>query len=492
MGSGKIWAIVLLVFVTVGCKGGGGGGSGTKVFKDSGQALGSGPSQDVALGDVDGDGDIDAFVANQSDPPGLVWINDGTGTFSNSGQALGSSANGPVGIALGDLDGDGATDGFLAQWGEPHKVFHNDGTGTFSQTQSLGEWNENAGEVVLGDLDGDGDKDAVTTTQGKGLQVWRNDGTGTFTKDQSLGSSTTRGLALADVDGGGSLDILAANEGANALWLNDGSGAFSESGQDLGGDDVQPDDVAAINVDGDGDTDAVFAYYEGTGGNTVWINDSTGNFEEGGSFGGGDLSFLESGDLNGDGYPDILTNNGSGETVVRLNDGKAGFGSTAQTLKSESAEGTYPRGAALADLDGDGDLDAFVVNTPNIEGDSAPSTVWLNVANEGSSSSSRNELEGTWTTVHTESACPDAEANGEIEFQCSNGDIVKAIASREVGIDLDTCAAIEGSGEVDLEADTPCNCDELLEDSSITSCSSNKFVEQTSGGGSTGEVVYSR
>ena len=63
-------------------------GSGT--FTDSGQALGNSNSFSVALGDLDGDGDLDAMVANY-DQPNTVWTNDGSGTFTDSGQALGSS-----------------------------------------------------------------------------------------------------------------------------------------------------------------------------------------------------------------------------------------------------------------------------------------------------------------------------------------------------------------------------------------------------------------
>ena len=84
------------------------------VFVDSGQRLDSNlvnvRNSDVALGDLDGDGDLDAFVANdqswsgQTGHPNQVWLNDGTGNFINSGQALGTLKS--MSVALGDLDGD--------------------------------------------------------------------------------------------------------------------------------------------------------------------------------------------------------------------------------------------------------------------------------------------------------------------------------------------------------------------------------------------------
>ena len=59
-------------------------------FIDSGQSLGSSLSYDVALGDVDGDGDLDAFVNNYAQG-NKVWLNDGSGSFTDSGQSLGNS-----------------------------------------------------------------------------------------------------------------------------------------------------------------------------------------------------------------------------------------------------------------------------------------------------------------------------------------------------------------------------------------------------------------
>ena len=79
-------------------------------FVDSGQTLGDGMSFSVALGDLDGDGDLDAWVAK--DKANAVWRNDGTGTFTDSGQALGNSMS--LSVALGTLDGDTTLDAWVA------------------------------------------------------------------------------------------------------------------------------------------------------------------------------------------------------------------------------------------------------------------------------------------------------------------------------------------------------------------------------------------
>ena len=83
----------------------------TRVFVDSRQTLGNSNTRAVALGDLDLDGDVDAFVANGDTGADLVWLGDGDGRFRDSGQRLGNG-NGRS-VALGDLDGDGDLDAYV-------------------------------------------------------------------------------------------------------------------------------------------------------------------------------------------------------------------------------------------------------------------------------------------------------------------------------------------------------------------------------------------
>ena len=93
----------------------------------TGAELGSDGGQDVALGDLDGDGDLDAFVAGGEldgerglPRPNSVWFNiDGKGafslgerTFTPSSLRLGNGAS--MGVALGALDGHGGLDALIA------------------------------------------------------------------------------------------------------------------------------------------------------------------------------------------------------------------------------------------------------------------------------------------------------------------------------------------------------------------------------------------
>ena len=76
------------------------------LFIDSGQALGNSESYGLSLGDVDGDGDLDAWVANNTGQPNRVWLNEGgaqggtPGNFIDRGHALGSSSRYSVSLVL--------------------------------------------------------------------------------------------------------------------------------------------------------------------------------------------------------------------------------------------------------------------------------------------------------------------------------------------------------------------------------------------------------
>ncbi|VEN73259.1 hypothetical protein EPICR_140020 [Candidatus Desulfarcum epimagneticum] len=324
-------------------------------FKDSGQNLGSAYSRGTALGDLDGDGDLDAFVANENQA-NRVWINNGSGTFTDSGQSLGTWHS--HGVALGDLDGDGDLDAFSPNTAQGDRVWMNDGSGNFTDSgQSLG--NYNGTDAALGDLDGDGDLDAfVTHHTGQGDRVWINDGSGTFTDSgQSLETLDSFGVELGDLDGDGDLDAFVANywEQGNRVWLNNGSGTFTDSGQSLGS--YYSFGVKLGDVDGDNDLDAFVANYGQ--GNRVWLNNGSGTFTDSGqSIGSSQSVGLDLGDVDVDGDLDVFVANDPGRpNKVWKNDGSGTFTDSGQSLGSYDSHD-----AALGDLDGDGDLDAFATN----------------------------------------------------------------------------------------------------------------------------------
>ena len=122
-----------------------------------------------------------------------------------------------AGVALGDVDGDGRPDLFIASVEHPAALYHNDGDFHFTDVTAASGIDASAlatTGAVFADVDGDGDLDLLVGTLGGPLVLWLNDGAGHF-RDATAGSGLTGGFAattltLADVDGNGSLDLYVA------------------------------------------------------------------------------------------------------------------------------------------------------------------------------------------------------------------------------------------------------------------------------------------
>ncbi|MEM7307832.1 MAG: FG-GAP-like repeat-containing protein [Planctomycetota bacterium] len=281
---------------------------------------------DAALADVDGDGDLDGLFGNRDAQNRLV-LGDGSGGFAEATVNLPPAVDDTRALVAFDADGDGDVDVAFANWLEQNRLLRGVGGGLFSDaTAALPVSSAASLAILAGDADADGDLDLLLA-DGVIAAVWENDGAGGFTA--GAGSVSTgaqiRDLALIDVDGDADLDLLVASDLQNRLLLNDGAAGFSPAPTELPALVGDTEVLAAGDLDGDLDADVLAA---------VDTSDDFSGF-------------------------------GNGETQLYLGDGKGAF---AFATRAEVPFYDESRAVALADLDGDADLDAFVGNQTKIFG----------------------------------------------------------------------------------------------------------------------------
>jgi hypothetical protein len=267
----------------------------------------------VALFDMDGDGDLDAYLVQsgslwtpENEPDGnKLFENRGDGTFTDVTAGSGAADRGyGMGVTAGDYDDDGDADLFVTNFGSD-VLLRNDGGGTFTDVTDEArvgnpKWGTSAAFV---DYDADGDLDLFIANyvnwnlaieqdcyNSAGLldyclpinyraplvdTLYRNEGDGTFVDvsvEAGLQAAFGNGLGVvhADFTGDDRVDIFVANDTMlNQLWVNQGDGQFvdeallrgcalDEHGQTKAGMGVMVSDV-----DDDGDEDLLVVNFEG-------------------------------------------------------------------------------------------------------------------------------------------------------------------------------------------------------------------------------------
>ena len=277
------------------------------------------------------------------------------------------------GVALGDYDGDGLCDVYLCDLNGRNALFRNRGNWQFTNvTDSAGVAcpGQTSTGAVFADLNGDGHLDLLVTSMGGPNACFLNDGRGHFTNVTAaaglisrLGSSS---MALADIDGNGTLDLYVANYGATSLLRSGGSLSFAM----VDGKPVATGRYAKrIKIIDD-------MMYELGEPDVLYLNDGQGQFRSvswtNGAFLDQDGKPLAEApwdqgltvlfrDFNGDGFPDLyVCNDASTPDRFWLNDGQGRFRAADPLAQRQTSY--FSMCADSADLDRDGHDDFLVLD----------------------------------------------------------------------------------------------------------------------------------
>ncbi|UCC61504.1 MAG: VCBS repeat-containing protein [Anaerolineae bacterium] len=335
-----------------------------------------------ALGDLDGDGDLDLLVGersghlawyrNQGNPASPNWVYK---TADYAGVATGDWAY----PALADVTGDGALDLFVGAGNGTVAVYYNAGTPAVPAWPDVPDEFLSVGQSAapaLGDLDGDGDLDLLVGHGGGTLTHFKNAGTAA-SPAWTLQSSNYGGIseagerllpAFVDLDGDGDLDVLIGLCG-QLVWYRRGGTIGNPTWTRVGGDPIGYGGGSCANSPGvgdwDGDGDSDLAIGEHWGVLRFFRNNGVPSWaEQGFSFpfdlGGDSAPALA--DWDGDGDLDMLVGQVWGNVHRYINVGNATnpawrYDDVLLTLPWTNHPHAFP---ALADVDGDGDYDLFV------------------------------------------------------------------------------------------------------------------------------------
>ena len=349
---------------------------GNRIGKGSSKTLATSPrntlgtesnlSASVRLGDIDGDGDMDAVVANGRHWPqqNYLFFNQGRGKFSVM-RPLGIDRATTYACELADLDGDGDLDLAIGNDMALGQIFLNGGVGNFTLSSSFGKV-ASVRSLTVADVDSDGDNDILVTCRGMQNQIYLNAGNANFTSGPTFGTSTdsTIDVAVADLNQDGHQDLVLANRDKqpSLVLLNDGKLGFGKR-LPFGSGEGQSRAVACGDLNGDGKLD----WATGNIGqpNMVYLGDGKGGVQKSLAFGSeNSRSYaIALADLNLDGQLDIVIGNAGQPNAVFFNEDQA-----TRFREEPFGEDNATYGLSVGDLNGDGSVDIAVANskTPNL------------------------------------------------------------------------------------------------------------------------------
>ncbi len=327
----------------------------------------------VAFADFNGDGKTDAVAGTLgSGGSGTVkvYLGDGVGGFGAPGTFQTGDSNIAWDVATGDFNKDGKVDIVSANnFSDSVSLLLGNGSGGFGNgiMFSVGS---SPRSIAVADFDRDGSPDIATANYfSNNVTVLLNDGAG------GLGIGSARKtinvaanpqyIRTADFNNDNKPDLVVSSQNANGVTvlLGDGAGGFTAAGPSFGPLNRATLGVAAADFDGDGAVDLAVCASDWNA-LSIWRGDGAGHFTAQGTVGAGSgARFVVASDFDGDGKADLLVTNADGYNVSLLRN--LGGGSFA-SQRVFVAGTTQPLYAAAADLNGDHKTDAVVVNVVDL------------------------------------------------------------------------------------------------------------------------------
>jgi len=361
--------------------------------------------QGVNLGDLNGDGKPDMVAVNYFSNTISVFLNTTTpgSTTPTFGAKTDFAVNGGAFVLIRDVNQDGKKD--LVVTGVGVTVFLNtttpgSSTPTFASSVNFATGNTPL-ELAVADFNGDGKPDVTTANYtSNSVSVLLNTTTfggssATFSAKTDFTAGTTPyTVTIGDLNGDGKPDFATANSTTNnaSVFFNTtapGAGTPSFSAKTDFTTATDPEYLAMADFNGDGKLDLVTANY-GAGNISVLMNitttgSATPSFSAKTDFAtGSGAIWVSTGDMNGDGRPDVATANSTANTVsVFFNTTTPGASTPSFTAKTDFTTGTAPYSVQIRDINGDGKPELIAGN-----GSSNTISVLINNTTPGSSTPS--------------------------------------------------------------------------------------------------------